>query len=129
MTTMVCFHTAGTEYCLPVESTRGVRTAADLRAIPGTASDIAGILPGQPPLTVISVLGGAGDTGGYVLVVESGDTTFGLLVDAVDGLRRIAATDIRPASTGRGRSYVSGTIDMDGRLMLVADPDALAARL
>lgn len=129
MTTMVCFHTAGTDYCLPVEATRGVRTATELRTIPGTQSDIAGILPGQPPLTVISVLGGTAGPRGYVLVVESGETIFGLLVDAVDGLRRIAATDIAPAATGRGRAYISGTVDTDGRLILVADPEALAARL
>ena len=129
MTTMVCFQAAGTDYCLPVEATRAVRTAADLRRIPGTASEIAGILPGQPPLTVISVLGGVDGGSGYVLVVESGETTFGLLVDTVDGLRRIAAADIRPAATGRGRAYISGTVDTDGRLMLVADPEALAARL
>jgi len=126
---MVCFRAAGTDYCLPVESTRAVRTATDLRTIPGTAADIAGILPGQPPLTVISVLGGVEGNHGFVLVVESGDTTFGLLVDAVDGLRRIAATDIRPVATGRGRDYISGTVDTDGRFRLVADPKALAARL
>ncbi|XAS66783.1 chemotaxis protein CheW [Micrococcaceae bacterium Sec5.7] len=126
MMTMVCFQSAGAAYCLPVEATRAVRTAAGIRSLPGTASDIVGILPGHPPLTVISVLGGGGT---YVLVVETGGTTFGLLVDAVTGLRRIAVADIRPAATGPDVALISGSIDTDGELMLVADPDAMAARL
>lgn len=126
MMTMVCFRSAGAEYCLPVEATLAVRTIAGIRSVPGSASDIAGILPGRPPLTVISALG---DGGTHVLVVESGATTFGLLVDAVTGLRHVALDDIRPAPTDRGRSLISGTIDTDGELTLVADPDALAARL
>ncbi|WP_427132083.1 chemotaxis protein CheW [Pseudarthrobacter sp. S9] len=126
MMTMVCFQSAGAAYWLPVEATRAVRTSSGIRSLPGTGPDIVGILPGQPPLTVISVLGGGGT---HVLVVEAGGAAFGLLVDAVTGLRRIAVADIRPAPTGRGRSFISGTIDSDGELMLVADPDALAARL
>ncbi|SDL06502.1 hypothetical protein E3T54_03815 [Cryobacterium sp. Sr8] len=126
MMTMVCFRSAGAGYCLPVEATRAVRPADGIRSLPGAASDIVGILPGQPPLTVISALGGGGS---HVLVVETGETTFGLLVDAVTGLRRISAADIRPAPTGQGRAFISGTVDSDGELMLVADPVALAARL
>ncbi|WP_166787060.1 MULTISPECIES: chemotaxis protein CheW [Cryobacterium] len=126
MMTMVCFRAAGDAYCLPVESTRAVRTSDGIRSLPGAAFDIVGILPGAVPLTVMSALG---DGGSHVLVVESAETTFGLLVDSVSGLRRIEEAEIRPLPTGHGRAFVSGSLDTDGELMLVADPQALAARL
>ena len=128
MMTMVYFTSAGVAYCLPVESTRSVRTVSGLVVLPGARPDVAGILPGQPPITVISALGGVGRR---ILVVETGDTTFGLLVDSVAGLRRVAAADVNvnPAPAGEPRPLVSGTINTGGELILVADPIALAARL
>ena len=124
--TMVCFTAAGGAYCLPVTATRGVRRATGLIALPGSRDDIAGVLPGDPPLTVLSSLGGGGD---HILVVESGPTVFGLQVDLVTGLRQVATTDIHAAPPGQDRSLISGTVDAAGALLMVTDPDALAARL
>ncbi|MDJ0324790.1 chemotaxis protein CheW [Cryobacterium sp. PH31-AA6] len=126
MTTMVCFHAAGAAYCLPVEATRAVRTAEGLIPVPGSSADIAGVLPGDPPLTVLSALGGGGS---QVIVVESRGKPFGLLVDVVSGLHRFADDEVGPAPTGQDPSYICGLVDVDGELVLVADPEALAARL
>lgn len=126
MTTMVCFQSAGTEYCMPVDSTRAVRRTFGMVTLPAAGPDIAGVLPGVPPLTVISALG----TGGtHVLVVEAGEKTFGLLVDAVTGLRRITDADISPPPEGQDRPLVCGTILSEDQLVLVTDPNALAGRL
>jgi len=126
MTTMVCFESAGTAYCIPVQATRAVRRTAGMVALPAPGPDIAGILPGKPPLTVLSALG---TDGTQVLVVEAGEKTFGLLVDTVTGLRRITDTDISPPPAGQGRALVCGTIDTGDQLVLVTDPSALAGRL
>ena len=126
MITMVCFRTSGTEYCLPVAATRAVRTTSGLISLPDPRHDVAGLLPGQPPLTVLSALGAGGS---HVLVIDVGDDRFGLLVDEVTGLRRFDDDDVRPTPDGRSHALVSGTVQTDGRLMLIADPDALAARL
>jgi len=126
MTTMVYFTSAGSAYCLPVEATRSVRTSAGIRALPGAGPDIVGMVPGEPPLTVISVLGSGGS---HILVLEIGGTTFGLLVDQVTGLRRVGAADICSVPRGQHRAFISGTIDTDGELVLVADPIALSAQL
>jgi len=125
-TTMVCFQSAGTAYCMPVQATRAVRRTSGMVALPAPGPDIAGILPGEPPLTVLSALG---VNGTQVLVVEAGEKTFGLLVEAVTGLRRITDSDICPPPAGQSRSLVCGTIDAGGQLVLVTDPDALAGRL
>lgn len=126
MTTMICFEAAGAASCLPVHATRSVRTAAGLVPLPDPAADVTGVIPGDPPLTVISPLHADGT---HILVIEAAGTAFGLLVDAVTGLRRIDTADIRPAPDGQDRPLVCGTLDDGGRLVLVADPSALAGRL
>jgi chemotaxis signal transduction protein len=123
---MVFFQAAGVAYCLPVRATRSVRTADGMIALPDPARDVTGIIPGDPPLTVLSPLQAQGT---HILVIEAGDMTFGLLVDAVTGLLRISDTDIRRAPQGQERPLISGTLDTGGQLVLVADPIALAGRL
>jgi len=126
MTTVVCFTAAKAEYCLPVASARSVRPVDGLIALPDPSADVAGMIPGDPPLTVISPL--HSDLG-QILVIEVGDKTFGLLVDAVTGVRRIDDKDIGPPPDGQKSRLVSGTLRSDGRLILVADPRALAGEL
>jgi chemotaxis signal transduction protein len=123
---MVCFRIAGAAYCIPVGATRAVRPMAGMIDLPSPGPDIAGIMPGDPPLTVIAPLGASG---GQILVLESADKTFGLLVEAVTGLRQISADAINPPPEGQDRQLVAGTIDDGEQLLLLADPDALAGRL
>ena len=126
MLTMVCFQAGGSAYCVPLHATRSVRTTEELVALPDPAIDVVGVLPGDPPLTVISPLS---SEGGHILVMEADDKPFGLLVDVVTGLRRFDEAAVRPAPGGQDRTLVSGTLDADGQLVLVADPSALAGRL
>jgi chemotaxis signal transduction protein len=126
MTTMVHFEAGGTHVCVPVQATRSVRTIDGMTALPDPATGVAGIIPGDPPLTVISPLGAKGL---HVLVIEAGGMTFGLLVDAVIGLQRIDERELAPAPRGQGHPLVSGTFDIDGNLVLVADPTALARQV
>jgi chemotaxis signal transduction protein len=126
MKTMVHFESGGTAYCLPVDAARGVRPATGLVPLPAPGTDVAGIVPGDPPLTVIAPLGGGGN---QVLVVESLGKTFGLLVDSVTGLRRVADAEIRTAPDGQERALVCGTITNGEELVMVTDPAALAGRL
>lgn len=126
MRTLVCFRAAGTAYCLPVEVTRSVRPAAGLVQLPDARTDVAGVIAGSPPLTVIAPLGEGGD---HILVVEAADKTYGLLVEAVTGLVRVGQDDISVSPDGQDRPLVCGTVHSGGQLMLVADAVALAARL
>lgn len=126
MTMMVCFTAASAEYCLPVHAARSVRTTDEMVPLPSPSRDVTGMLPGDPPLTVISPLH---SERGHILVIENAGKTFGLLVDAVTGLRRIDDAELGPAPEGQGRPLVSGTLYSDGRLIMVADPAALAGEL
>jgi chemotaxis signal transduction protein len=126
MTTMVCFRTSGAAYCLPLDVAVSVRTSEDLISLPDPAPEVAGIIPGNPPLTVISPFG---SSGAHIIVVDAEQKKFGVLVDEVTGLRQVDAADMRPAPEGQARVLISGTLDNDGQLVFVADPIALAGRL
>jgi chemotaxis signal transduction protein len=125
--TMVCFQAAGTDYCMPVEATRAVRPSLGMVVLPDARADVVGLIPGDPPLTVISPLGAAG--GGQILVIHTGEVTFGLLVDTVSGLRKVDDAGVRVAPQGQDRALISGTVDADGGMLLVADAAALGERL
>ncbi|KFF59628.1 hypothetical protein JF66_09830 [Cryobacterium sp. MLB-32] len=99
--------------------------SAGIRAVPGAGADIAGVLPGEPAVTVLSVLGG----GTHVLILELADLTFGLLVGTVTGLCLVDPGEIRAVVSAAHSTVVSGTVQAGGALAFVADPRALAARL
>src|SRR5438270_468757 len=83
MRTLVHFLTGDGRYCVPVEATVGVRSAAGLVPLPVPRPGVIGVLPADPPLTVLSVLGSGRDR---ILVLAAVGSTFGLLVQEVTGL-------------------------------------------
>jgi chemotaxis signal transduction protein len=126
MKTLVEFRAAGTAYGLPVEATRAVRSAVGMVALPASRPDVAGLLPGDPPLTVMSPLG---HEGRHILVLEVADQRFGLLVDQVTGIRRVDENDIRQAPGGQDSGLIFGSVNIDGELVLLTDPTVVAVGL
>ena len=49
--------------------------------------------------------------------------------DAVTELCQVQDDMVGPAPGGQARPLVSGTVERDGHLLLIADPDALAGEL
>ena len=94
--------------------------------LPIARADVVGILPGDPPLSVLSSLGAGGD---HVLVVVSDDVRYGLHVLEVLGV--VAFDDDRSARRRRDKQggLIAGTVYGADELVLVADAQALAARL
>jgi chemotaxis signal transduction protein len=126
MRTVVHFVTGDGRYCVPVESTLGVRSAEGLVPLPAPRPGVVGVLPADPPMTVLSVLGSGHDR---ILVLAAAGTTFGLLVKEVTGLSSVDETTIGSPPDGQDEALVSGVIDGDHGLVFVADPGALARRL
>ena len=126
MKTMVCFRTEQGRFALPVESTLCVRKADGLVDLPAPRADIVGVLPGDPPLSVLSSLGAGGD---HVLVVISEDVRYGLHVLEVLGVRRFDDDQIGPPPKGQQGGLIAGTLYGADEFVLVADAQALAARL
>jgi chemotaxis signal transduction protein len=120
---MVEFSVSGTDYCLPVDAARAVRSNVGMIALPAPRPHVAGLLAGDPPLTVVAPFGSDGER---VIVVEVQDLVYGVLVDSVAGLRRIDETAVRAAPRGQHREIVCGSVTIDGHLLLVTDPVAMS---
>jgi chemotaxis signal transduction protein len=126
MRTFVFFRTSAGTYALPLESTLAVRAATGVVELPAPRPDVIGVLPGEPPIVVMSPLG---DGSAQIIVVDVEGVSYGLFVEQVTGLGRIADADIRPAPTGQEDELIAGMLDHDDELVLLADPAALARRL
>ena len=126
MRTMVCFRTSQGRFALPVESTLSIRTIEGMVDLPAPRADIAGVLPGDPPLSVLSALGTGGD---HVVVVVADDVRFGLQVLEVIGVRKYDDSTIGPPPNGQDGNLISGTLEGRDAITLVADAQALALRL
>lgn len=124
---MVCFRTVQGRFALPVESTLSVRTTDGLVDLPYPLPDVAGVLPGNPPLIVLTSLGAGGDR---VLVVGADEIRYGLRVLEVEGLRRFDDSQVGPAPHGQQDDLICGTVGGESAEMsLVVDARVLATRL
>ena len=128
MTKMVCFSAGGVSYAIPVDATLAVRTVEGMVTMPEPRPDVIGILPGDPPLSVIAPLGTHADAN-HILVVTTPEQDYGLLVDAVTDISAFDDHAIRPAPAGQDVGLIAGVAERDGTIVLIADPEALAARL
>ena len=124
MTTLVCFRAAGARYAVPVASTRAVRPASAMVAVPLAEGGVVGVLPGNPVLSVISPLG-AGDAAAHVIVVTTPERDYGLLVDAVTDVCTVDDAAIQPAPDG---GVVVAVAERGDGVVLIADPVAMGAR-
>lgn len=140
MRTLVFFRDGEGRYAVPVESTLGVRLATGLVPLPRPADGVVGLLPGNPPLSVVSMLpsksvGGNGtdDEGappadarrGHILLLADGEHRAGLLVDAVTRVARVPTSNIGGPPDGQALEVVAGVVDVDGDLVMLADVAAL----
>jgi len=121
-TTMVCFRAGQTEYAIPVEHVREVRSSEELRPLPAPRAGVMGFLTDQGnALTVIAPLG---DGQEHVLLLDHDDRAFGLLVAEVTGVVSLAG-EIGPPPAGQVGQFVSGVIATPQGLVLVVDVGAL----
>lgn len=126
MRTLVHFLTGDGRYCVPVEATVGVRSAAGLVLLPVPRPGVIGVLPADPPLTVLSVLGSGRDR---ILVLAAVGSTFGLLVQEVTGLTSVDEGQIGNPPDGQDEALICGVVEGEAGLEFLADPAALAKRL
>jgi chemotaxis signal transduction protein len=126
MRTMVCFRTAEGRFALPIESTLSVTTIDGLVNLPAPRADVIGVLPRDPPLSVLASLGRGGS---HVLVLVEKGVRYGLQVLEVFGVQRFTDDQVGPPPKGQEADLISGTVGESDQLTLVVDPAMLAARL
>jgi chemotaxis signal transduction protein len=123
---MVCFRTAEGRFALPIESTLSVTTIDGLVNLPSPRADVIGVLPSDPPLSVLASLGGGGT---HILVLVAQGVKYGLQVLEVFGVQRFADERVGPPPKGQEGGLICGTVGDGAELTLVVDPTVLAARL
>jgi chemotaxis signal transduction protein len=122
MTTMVCFRAGGTDYAVPVENVREVRSSEALVPLPAPRPGVMGMLTDRgTALTVIAPLGDGHD---HVLLLDHDDRAFGLLVAEVTGVVTLAG-DVGPPPAGQVGHFISGVITTPDGLVLLVDVAAL----
>jgi purine-binding chemotaxis protein CheW len=139
------FRLAGEEFALPIAAVMEVAAVPDkITRLPKTPKFLRGVvnLRGEV-LPVIDQrsrfdLPERSDAGGRLIVLRSARHHAGLIVDAISGIRAVAADAIEPAphlageepgTPGAGR-LVRGVINLEAekKLILVLDPDELLTR-
>ena len=127
MTTIVRFRCSNTTYALPVEDVAEVRSAVTMVPLPAPRPGVAGLARrAEGSLTVLSVLG---ENGAHVIVVDNGETAFGLLVDEVTDVTEVDESAISPPPPGQTGQAVSGVIHDGADLVLLLDAAALRGTL
>jgi len=122
MTTVVSFRAGGTEYAVPVEHVREVRSGPALLPLPAPRPGVVGLLSDHGnALTVIAPLGDGRD---HVLLLDHEERAFGLLVAEVTGVVTLNG-EVGPAPTGQVGHLISGVIDAPEGLVLVVNVAAL----
>jgi chemotaxis signal transduction protein len=117
------FRTAEGVFMAPIERVIGVRSAADLKPLPGRRDDVAGLIEhGGEVLTVLSSLG---KNGSHVLLLNSKSGSFGLLVSEVLGLTKVDEAALGPAPEGRARDLVGGVVKVRGGMELLLEVDGM----
>jgi chemotaxis signal transduction protein len=126
MTTLVFFRCGDGRYAVPVHSTLGVRPPVGLVPLPRPAPGVVGLLPGDPPITVVSVLGRDATGGrGHVLLLTDGTRRGGLLVDAVTQVARVPTATLAGSPGGQALELIEGVVSVGGQMVLLADVGAL----
>ena len=130
---VVCFRAGGGSWAVDVASTRRVRPAASLVALPDPLPGVVGLLeePDAPPLPVLDLAGTATEkpTAQHVLELEAGGRRFGLLATEVTGVLRDERARVGPPPDGQDEPTVCGTVALEEGTALLIDPEALALRL
>lgn len=120
------FRTGDVEYAVAVNQTREVRSTDGVTPLPAPRPGVAGILERNgEALTVLSALG-VGT--GHILVLESSEGPFGLLVDDVVEVAAIDEDRMAPPPAGQDADVIMGIVGTPGHLTMVVDAEALARR-
>jgi purine-binding chemotaxis protein CheW len=133
LTEYVTFTTAGQMFGLPIERVQDVFKISRITPVPLAGSEIAGVLNLRGRIVTAIHLGnrlGLGLRGKELppmaIGIESGAESFGLLVDAVGEVLKLADSEreANPINLDRKLARVSaGVFRLDGQLLVVLDVD------
>lgn len=127
MRSFVRFRAGAGMFMAAVESVAEVAGASGLQPLPCSQPHVAGLLDrGGEIITVLSVLESQAP---YVVVMESREGTFGLLVSEVLGVVSVEESELGGPPLGQEMDFVTGTLRTEAGPQLLLDANVLWARL
>ncbi|MDR3589108.1 MAG: chemotaxis protein CheW [Negativicutes bacterium] len=132
---VVVFHLGKEEYGVPIRQVREIIQYQGATKLPGTPGYFEGIVNLRGKVIPVIDLAGrfavAGTKGQrQALIIENGAETFGVVVDAVSEVLRLADSAIEavPAQTTGDRTYIRGIGKTGDRLLILLELGKLVDR-
>jgi purine-binding chemotaxis protein CheW len=123
-----------TDYGLDIEQVQEIGTLEEVTRVPGAPSHVKGVMNLRGKIITIvdmkRMLGISSDaaSGTYgssdrIIVAQFGQSIIGLLVDEVDQVLEIAASDVEPAPSVLSETapYIKGIVKLKGNLYVLLD--------
>lgn len=130
---VVVFTVGNEEYAVPVHRVESIIASTDPTQVPGAGQHVRGVynLRGRV-ISIVNLRSRLGleprpdGASGRVLVVNAGGHTVGIEVDEVSEVFSVDPADVQGAPQQLAdTSVVSGILQLEGRLVIIADIDAL----
>jgi len=131
MTELLSFRVGGQDYSVPIMSVREIRGSARATSLPHAPPYMRGVINLRG--TVLPIVDLAARLGldvegdearNVIIVVDLGERTAGLMVDAVSDILTIPDSEVQPppdlAADG-ARGFVSGLTIVEGRMIRILD--------
>lgn len=132
---LISFRIGEQEYCVDIRAVREIRGWTPATPLPNTPTYVRGVINLRGAVLPILDLGRRLDIETsspterhVIIVVMTGQRTFGLLVDAVSDILTVGEESIQPApdvGCDANRAYVRGLIPSEGRLISLISLDGL----
>lgn len=117
------------DYAVPIEDVKEIRSLEEITKVPNAKSYVKGVMNLRgliiPVIDIKTKLGFTGNgkvnkEDQRILVLEVENNLYGLLVDGVDQVMKLAVKDIDPPPAGsfEGDQYIKGIAKTDGRLII-----------
>lgn len=116
MRTLVRFRAGGHGYAVDVDAVEGVLPRGPVDPLPAPRPGVIGLL--RDPTGALPLVAPFGRDGEHVLVLRGASGRYGLLVEEVERVVRVAPEQVAPAPAGQQDEQVIGLVD--GRMLLDA---------
>ncbi|MDR3590886.1 MAG: chemotaxis protein CheW [Negativicutes bacterium] len=125
---VVVFHLGNEEYCVPIHQVREIIQYQGATKLPGTPIHVEGIinLRGRviPVIDLAVQLSLAAKSGQrQALIVDLGENNFGIIVDQVSEVLRLADSQLEaaPVQTAGERTYIRGVAKTEDRILIMLE--------
>ena len=127
---IVVFTLAGEDYALPIQQVQEIIRYTEPREVASDAHWIRGVISLRGKIIPVCDLAARlglqahDEATGNIVIVEAGSTTAGIVVDEVDQVLTVDASELESVPAA-GSEAIQSIAKIDDRLVVLLDPDAI----